>query len=62
MDLIEIGINTRNWVNSGQDRNYWRALVNATQNFRVPQAIKLGTSINTVRNQQNIIIVYKVKD
>ena len=27
--LKEIGINTRNWVDSAQDRNYWRALVNA---------------------------------
>ena len=29
MDLKEIGINTRNWVDSAQDRGYWRALVNA---------------------------------
>ena len=29
MDLKEISINTRNWVDSAQDRNYWRALVNA---------------------------------
>ena len=29
MDLEEIGINARNWVDSAQDRNYWRALVNA---------------------------------
>ena len=29
MDLKEIGINTRNWVDSAQDRNYWRTLVNA---------------------------------
>jgi hypothetical protein len=28
MDLKEIGINTRNWVESAQDRDYWRALVN----------------------------------
>ena len=28
MDLKEIGINIRNWVNSTQDRVYWRALVN----------------------------------
>ena len=28
-DLKEIGINTRNWVDSAQDRDYWRALVNA---------------------------------
>ena len=29
MDIKEIGINTRNWVDSAQDRDYWRALVNA---------------------------------
>ena len=32
MDLEEIGIN---WVDSAQDRNYWRALVNAALNLRV---------------------------
>ena len=36
MDLEEIGINTRNWVGSTQDRDYWRALVNAAFNLRVP--------------------------
>ena len=36
MDLEEIGINARNWVDSAQDRNYWRALVNAALNLRVP--------------------------
>jgi hypothetical protein len=25
MDLQERGINKRNWADSGQDRNYWRA-------------------------------------
>ena len=25
MDHKEIGINTRNWVDSAQDRDYWRA-------------------------------------
>ena len=35
-DLKEIGINTRNWVGSAQDRNYWRILVNAALNLRVP--------------------------
>ena len=35
MDLKEIGINTRNLVDSAQDRYYWRALVNAAQNFQV---------------------------
>ena len=28
MDLDEIGIIVKNWVNSAQDTNYWRALVN----------------------------------
>ena len=27
MDLKEMGINTRNWVDSAQDRDYSRALV-----------------------------------
>ena len=36
MDLKEIGINTRNFVDSAQDRNYSRALVNAALNLRVP--------------------------
>ena len=27
MDLKEIGVNTRNWVDSAQDRDYWRYAV-----------------------------------
>ena len=36
MDLKEIGVSTRNWVDSAQDRNYWRVLENAAFNLRVP--------------------------
>jgi hypothetical protein len=36
MGLEEIGINAGNWVDSAQDRDYWRALVNAALNLRVP--------------------------
>ena len=36
IDLKEIGINTRNWVNSAQDRGYWRALVNVALKLWVP--------------------------
>ena len=36
MDLEEISINEGNWVDSVQDRNYWRALVNEALNLQVP--------------------------
>ena len=36
IDLEEIGINAGNLVHSTQDRDYWRALVNAALNLRVP--------------------------
>ena len=35
IDLKEIGIKTRNWVDSAEDRDYWRAFVNAALNLRV---------------------------
>ena len=41
IDLEEIGINAWNWVDSAQDWKYWRALVNAALNLRVPQAMEL---------------------
>ena len=34
--LEEIGINAGNWVDSAQDRNYWRTLVNPALKLRVP--------------------------
>ena len=34
MDLEGVGINAGNRVDSAQDRNYWRALVNAALNLR----------------------------
>ena len=36
MDLEEIGINAGNRVDSDQDRDCWRALVNAALNLWVP--------------------------
>ena len=36
MDLEDICITVRNRVDSAQDRDYWRALVNAALNLRVP--------------------------
>ena len=36
IDLKEIGINTRYWVDSAQDRDYCEALQNAALNLAVP--------------------------
>jgi hypothetical protein len=36
MDLREIECDDMGWINLGQDRNQWRALVNTVMNFRVP--------------------------
>ena len=36
MYLKKIGIKARNWVDSTQDRDYWRTLVNAALNLGVP--------------------------
>ena len=36
LDFKEIGINTRNWVDLSQDKDYWRTLVNAALNLQVP--------------------------
>ena len=36
MDFEEIGFNAGDCVDSAQDRNYWRVLVNATLYLRVP--------------------------
>ena len=35
MHLEKIGINAGNWVDSAQDRDNWRVLVNAALNFRI---------------------------
>ena len=36
MDLKEIGVNVRSWIDSAQYGDYWRALENAVLNLRVP--------------------------
>ena len=36
MDLGEIGINAGNWVDSAQERDYWRGFVNAALNLWIP--------------------------
>ena len=41
MNLEEIGINAGNWVDSAQDRDYWRALVDCIE---PPVTISHGVS------------------
>jgi hypothetical protein len=37
MDLREIGWDGLDWIDFSQDRDQWRALVNAVMNLLVPQ-------------------------
>jgi hypothetical protein len=36
MDFKEMGVNLRNCAGSAQDRDYWRVLMIAALNLRVP--------------------------
>ena len=36
VSLNEMGVNMRNWVDSVQDSNYWKPLVNAALSLWVP--------------------------
>ena len=47
MDLKEIIIKTKNWIDSAQDMDYWIALVNAALNLRFPYSLRWLESLMT---------------
>jgi hypothetical protein len=56
MDLEVIGTNPRNWVDSAQNSNYWRSVVNAALNLRIPYAME---SVSAQTNAENAHIEMK---
>jgi hypothetical protein len=36
MDFVEVGWGDVDWIDMAQDRDRWRALVNAVMNLQVP--------------------------
>jgi hypothetical protein len=36
IDLKEVGVNMRDWIDSAQGRDYWRAVVNVALNVLIP--------------------------
>jgi len=36
MDIQEVGLESMDWIDLAQNRDRWRAVVNAAMNLRVP--------------------------
>ena len=50
MDIKELGIITRNWVDLAEDRDYWGALVNAALNLRIAYSMEFFNFLETPKH------------
>ena len=48
MDLKEMGINMSNWVDSAQDRDYWRALLDVALNIRFHKPLSELVNVHSI--------------
>jgi hypothetical protein len=42
MDFKEISLNVKNWIDSAQDRDYWRTIFKSALKLWVPWTLELG--------------------
>ena len=57
--LEVIDLNTRNWIDSAHDSDYWRTLVNAVLKLQV---LKAGVSCQEFKSQFPIVEEVSMKD
>ena len=53
MYLEEIRINAGNWVDSAQDRNYWRAIVNRRDSY----ADTVPHNVSTAQDERHLVLM-----